>query len=417
MKKQIREVITHPLFSGSAIMILGSNSASGLNYLYHFIVAKLLIVPSLYGEVVSLISIIGLIGIIPAALNLVIVKEISSAKNESEVNNLIRWFKEKMFIAALIFSIIVLIFSPIISSFLNIDKGSYLIFVSIFIFFSLLTGFNRAILQGLLKFKEFVITLLFENGAKLILSVIFIYMGFKVEGPLLAFLIAGFLGWYLTVLFLKYKRVELSNFSPDVKSMLKFTIPVIIQTAAITSLYTTDVVLVKHYFSSHQAGIYGSLSVLGKIIFFATGPISSVMFPLVAKRKAKGEPYKKIFIYSFIMTSIFALFSLTVYWLFPEFIINLLYRKEYLEAKNLVVWFGIFISLFTLSSLLTNYNLSIGRTKVTLFPLIAAIAQIVMIVLFHQTLFTVIMISTVVTALLLTSLLIYSSYDRRRIAI
>lgn len=412
MKQYIDKLISNPLFSGSAIMIIGSNSANGLNYLYHFIVAKLLKEPSLYGELVSLISLIGLLGIIPAALNLVIVKEISSAKNDSEARHLIEWFKAKMFIIALIFSILTLIFSPIISSFLNINKGSYLLLVSLFILFSLQSGFNRSILQGILKFKEFIVTLLFENGIKLILSILLIYIGLKVYGALLAFLISGFLGWYLTNLFLRYKKAKLTDFSPHIKSMLKFALPVIIYSAAITSLYTTDVVLVKHYFSAHEAGIYASLSVLGKIIFFATGPISAVMFPLVSKRKSMGQPFKKIFIYSFIMTLIFAAGSLIVYWLFPEFIIRLLYRKEYLGAESLLVWFGIFISLFTLSSLLTNYNLSIGRIKVIFFPVIAALVQIIMIVLFHQTLFTIIIISIVITALLLLTLLIYLIFEK-----
>lgn len=413
MKKLINNFVSNPLFSGSAIMIIGSNSASGLNYLYHFISAKLLVEPTLYGELASLISLIGILGIIPGALSLVIVKEISSLKDESEISNLIRWFKAKIFVGALIFSTLIFIFFPFIESFLNINKGSYLIIVSLFVFFSLQSVFNRSILQGLLKFKEFVASILFENGVKLILTIFLIYIGFKVEGAMVAFLIAGFLGWLLTNIFLKDKKIIHSDFSPNVKSMLRFAVPVIIQSATITSLYTTDVLLVKHFFSSHDAGIYASLSTLGKIIFFATGPISTVMFPLVSKRKSSGEPFNKIFIYSFILTALFSTFSVFIYWLFPDVVIRLLYGAAYLEARSLVVWFGIFISLFSLSSLLINYNLSLGKIKVTLLPLFAAAIQIIMIVLFHQTLFTVILTSTIVTALLLISLLIYSSYESR----
>lgn len=409
MKKRINKIIGHPLFSGSAIMIFGSNSASGLNYLYHLITGRLL-GPSLYGELAALISTIGLLGIIPGAFNLVIVKQISSTKEGREVSNLIRWFKTKIFLVSLIFSIFVLISSPIISSYLRISRPSYFLIIAFFLLFSLQSGFNRSILQGLLKFKEMVISIIAENGAKLVLSIFLIYMGFQIEGALLAFLISSFLGLFVTYSFLKNNKASMANFSPDTNSMLVFTVPVIIQTIAVTSLYTTDVILVKHFFSSHDAGIYASLSTLAKIIFFATGPIGAVMFPLVSQRKAQGKDFRKIFNYSFLATGLFALGSLLIYWLVPNVVINLLYGSAYLEAERLLIWFGLFISLFTLSSLLISYNLSLGKTRVTFLPLFAATLQIMMIVLFHQTLFIVIIISASITALLLLSLLVYSSY-------
>lgn len=412
MKKRISLIINHPLFSGSTIVILGSNSASAINYVYHFLMGRLL-GPSSYGELASLISVIGLLGIIPGSINLVIVKQISAAKNESEINNLVGWFKKKIFISSLIFSIIVLIASPLIASFLNIHKVSYLIIIALSFLFSLQAGFYRAILQGLLKFKEMVISILAENSIKLILSIILILIGFRVGGAMLALLISIFLGWYITNLFLKRHSPKNPASLLNTKEMLKFTIPVAVQAFAITSLYTSDVILVKHFFPAHEAGIYAALSTLGKIIFFATSPINTVMFPLVSQRKSRGESYNKIFFYSFFITAFFSIMILTFYYLLPKLAINILFGGAYLEAYNLLFWFGVFMCLFTLSTLLVNYNLSLTRTKVTIFPMLAALSQIILIVIFHQSLFNVVLISIVITALLLASLLIYSSYGNK----
>lgn len=411
MKKYFKELVTHPLFSGSAIMFVGSNSVSFVNYLYHFIMGRMM-GPSGYGELASLISLIGLLGMIPASLSLAVIKYISSAKNHDEVGGLANWLKNKIFKTSLVFFIIILVLSPTISSFLNINKTSYIILLAISLLISFQSLLNRAILQGLLMFKEIVFSSFTENTMKLLISILLVYLGFQVSGVLLALVITAFFGWYITSLYLRKIGLKERNSSPDVKPMLFFTIPVLIQSISTTSIYSSDVILVKHFFSSYDAGIYAALSTLGKIIFFATGPINTVMFPLISKRKATGGPFKKIFIYSFVITSFFSVCCLLVYWLFPTLVIKLLYGNAYLEAKELVVWFGIFISLFTLASLFINYNLSIGRTWVTLLPFFAAIVQIFMISLFHQSLFTVIMISTIVTALLLASLLIYSSYER-----
>lgn len=412
MRKKIRLIITHPLFSGSTIMILGSNSASAVNYVYHFLMGRLL-GPSSYGELASLISVIGLLGVIPGSISLVIVKQVSEAKNESEINYLVGWFKKKIFILSLIFSISVLIASPLIASFLNIRKVSYLIIIALSLLFSLQSGFYRAILQGLLKFKEMVMSILAENGLKLILSVILVYMGLQVSGAIFALLISIFLGWYITNLFLKSYSPDDMTSALNTKKILKFAVPFIIQSFATTSLYTSDVILVKHFFPSYEAGIYAALSTLGKIIFFGSGPINTVMFPLVSQRKSRGESYSKIFSYSFLVTIIFAFIISIFYFLKPKLAINMLYGGAYLAADKLLIWFGIFMTLFTLSFLLINYNLSLSKTRVTVLPTIAAIAQIIFIIFFHQNLFTVIFISIVITSLLLITLLIYSSYGNK----
>ena len=408
--KKISNLINNPLFTGSMVMIIGSNLVNFLNYLYHLIIGRML-GPSDYGELAAIISLIGLLGIIPAPLGTSIIKYISSAKNNTESANMISWLKIKYFQGSFIFFVIVLVISPVMSSFLKIHNISYFILIAVSFLFSLQSGLNRSILQGLLRFKEMVITVLAENSTKLILSIGFVYLGFKVGGAIFALVVAALLGWYVTKQYLRYSKTRKPNFTPDIKSMLMFTIPVFIQNFATTSLYSSDVILVKHFFSSHDAGIYAALSTLGKIIFFAAGPIGAVMFPLVSKRSAKGENYKRVFKFSFVATVFLSGAILSVYLLFPSLAIQLLYGSLFLEASSLLLWFGIFITFFTLASLIINYTLSLGRTRVVIFPAIAAVFQIVLIWFFHDSLFSIILISILVNALLLVALLIYSIYS------
>lgn len=393
-------------------MVFGSNAVNFLNYLYHLIMGRML-GPANYGELASLISLIGLLGIIPGSISTSIIKYVSSARKDAEIDNMVSWLKAKILQASFIFFVIVLMVSPVISSFLNINNISYFILIAISFLFTLQAGLNRSILQGLLKFKEMVVTILLENSTKLILSIVLVYIGFQVGGAIFALSLSALFGWYVTNLFLRYHKVRSPNFTPDIKSMLGFTIPVLIQTVATTSLYSSDVILVKHFFTSYDAGIYASLSTLGKIIFFGAGPIGAVMFPMVSQRKAKGENYRKIFLLSFLATTFLAVAVLVIYSLVPKLAIRLLYGSAYLEAASLLVWFGVFVTLFTLSFLLISYGLSLGRTRIVVLPAIAAIAQILMIWFFHETLFMVISISIFVTSLLLLSLFIYSSYEKR----
>lgn len=413
MKRHIKNIIAHPLFSGSAFMVIGLNGANALNYAYHILMVKFLDDPTHYGELVALISLIGLLGIIPGSLNLVVIKYISSAKNDNEVKMLTEWFKDKILKISLAFFILIIALSPLITSFLHINKVWYVFLIGTSFLFSLPALLNRSILQGLLKFKEMIFSILIETGLKLILGVILVYLGFSVGGAMVGLIVALIIGWYISQIYVKKYMGNGNTLVPNIKSMALFALPVGIQSFAITSLYSSDIILVKHFFTSHEAGLYAALSTLGKIIFFGAGPISAVMFPLVSKKSSRGENYKKVFAYSFGAASLFAAFMLLIYWFFPGFIMTTLSKSSYFEAKDLLFWYGLFITLFTLSSILISYNLSLGKARVALLPLVAAFAQIILIWFYHQTLIMVITISILVTALLLFALLVYSSLSKR----
>lgn len=404
------EFTTHPLFAGSFIMIFGSNAVNFLNYVYHLIMGRLL-GPSNYGELAALFSLNGLLGIIPGSLSLVIIKYVSSSKTDEGIEDIVRWFNKKVFLSAISLFLLIVVLAPYISSFLNIQNYLLIILTGSVFLFSIPALFNRSVLQGLLRFKQMVISVLAETGLKLILGVLFVYLGFSVGGAVGALVVGGWAGWILSrmaiVDYIKKGQIRL----PQIKQFFLYSVPVLIQSVAMTSIYSTDLILVKHFFSPHEAGIYASLSTLGKIIFFGTGPIGAVMFPLVAKKQSRGENYVKIFNYSLFLTIVASLTILTIYWLFPEIVIKTLYGPLYLEGANLLVWFGIFTTLFTLSSLYVSYNLSMGKTKVVVIPSIVAILQIIGIWIYHYNLMIVIIISVFVNTLLLSLLLIYSSYE------
>ena len=344
-------------------------------------------------------------------MSLVIIKYVSSAKKREDEDEIIIWMKDKTLKIAISGFILIIIISPFAASFLHISKILYMILIAISFIFSLMTVANRSILQGLLRFKDMVISLLVEGLTKLALCGVLVYFGFAVGGAMIGWVISIIAGWYLTNLYIDKKKVKINKF--DAKPILLFAMPVLLQSISATSLYSSDLILVKHFFSSHDAGIYAALSTLGMIIFFATGPIGAVMFPFISQKSAAGSDYKKIFIFSFCATAFSAFCLLGIYWINPQFIVKLLYGSLYIEAANLLVWFSVFITLFTLSNLIITLNLSLGKTNVVIFPVVAASLQILGIYFYHNNLFQVIMVSILATALLLSFLLIYSSYGNK----
>ena len=410
--KRFRQIIAHPLFSGSAIMIGGSMTVNVVNYVYHLIVGRML-GPVNYGVLASLFSIMYIVGIVPTSTSVAIVKFISSGKDAREVATIYKSINRLVFTIAASLSILTVIISPFIANFLHIDNIFLIVLIAPVLFFSLVTLVNQATSQGLLKFMGFVLPNLVYSLVKISLGILFIVLGFSVFGAMGA-LVIGIIAAYLVSI--PYVRnivnIKIKDGGYNLKPFLKYSFPVLLQALAFTSLFTTDIILVKHFLSPFDAGIYAALSTLGKIIFFASSPISSVMFPVISGRNAKGEKYQKVFWASFFATLIISVVIVSFYYFFPNLAIGILYGSAYLSAKAGLIWMGMFVLIYTVSILLVNFSLSLGKTKVIIFPLTASILQVVFIWLFHNNIIQVIQISFLDSTLMFLGLVLYLGYNR-----
>lgn len=412
MKNYAKYLISHPLFSGSMVMIVGNNLANAFQYFFHLLMGRML-GPSDYAELVSIFSISALLGVVPFSLGLVIVKFISAEKNKNKIVNLASWVERRSFLFGLLVGTLVLVLSPFISNFLHISNTLLVSFVAPMFIVGIVTFFNRSTLQGLLKFKGLVANFVSEAALKLIFAVVLVLAGYRVFGALLGSLIAGSIALLMTRVMLKGYLGKVTK-RPDIASLIKYSIPVLLMTISVTSLYSMDLVLVKHYFPTFEAGIYSSLSTLGKIVFFGASPVFAVMFPLVSKRHARGESFRKIFLYSLAITLVVILGVLAVYGFLPELAISVLFGKDYLSGASLLFLFGIFVGILALSTLFLNFYVSLGKTKIVFAALVAAALQIAGIYFFHADLKTVILVSISSVSVLFLLLLLYSIYEAAR---
>jgi O-antigen/teichoic acid export membrane protein len=175
-----------------------------------------------------------------------------------------------------------------------------------------------------------------------------------------------------------------------------------------TSLISTDILLVKHFFDPLQAGVYAGLSLVGKVIFFFTAPIGSVMFPLIVKKHAKNESYNNIFKMAIAMVFIPSVFISLFFFLYPDLSISFFIKNEvYKSASALLGLFGVFITIYSLITLFVYYFLSIKKTNVCIPILLAAFSQLLLITLYHNSLFMVVVITLLVALILLVTLVIY----------
>jgi len=414
--KRIKSLLfKNQLITGSFVVMIGSLTAGFGNYLYHLLMGRML-GPADYGILASLVSLTYLFSIPVATLNLVVVRYVSALRGKEEfgmISYFYSWLNKKLVIFGLAGFLLLIIISPWIASFLHLGSTLLVLLVITSSLVGIYLAVNIATLQGFLRFGLMSILGVVQVVLKFGIAISLVYLGWKVLGAVSAILVSALISYLLTFFYVVrlFNKTKERRKIINTREIIGYAIPVFFSTLAFTSLYTTDIVLVRHFLSPQEAGFYASLAILGKIIFFASSPIVMVMFPMVSERHANGKKYGSLLNLSFALVLLVCLGISGVYFIFPELMVEILFGNQYLSAAPHLSLFAIFLSLYSLSSLLVNFYLSVKKVKIVILPAIAATTQVFLISFFHQSLSQVVWVSIAVLGLLLSGLLVYYFYN------
>lgn len=409
LRLSFKTFIKNPFFAGSLIMVIGTNLHNFGQFAFHFLAGRFLGRVQ-YGDLAVIISILGLVSLVQMSLGLTIVKFIAGERNKDKISNFSKWVYWWTVWVGAIIAILTLILTPLMIRFLNISYPLALYFLSPILLLYVLVNTGRSILQGTLAFGRYVISLVVEVGTKIVVTFILIFLGYRILGAVFGLIFGVLCSLVVTRASIAHYLSGRRGKRPNVAPLFRYSVPVFIQGLALTSMYSTDLILVKHFFSSDQAGIYASLAVLGRIVFFIGSPITNVMFPLVARKHSHGEPYHNIFYLSLVLVLCISLPIVLFYFLFPKIPLGILYGPQFLDGAPYLWWFGIFMGLLGASTLFVQFYLSIGKTKIVSLFVLAAVLQFILIWFIHPNLLSVIQVSIISAALLFLGFLIYFPY-------
>ncbi len=350
-------------------------------------------------------------------LQLVLVSMVSEAKglgDEGKIRLIFDYFLKRIFWTSLFLLIFFLLFSRQINSFFHFENRLYLILVVLLSTTYFFLIFFRSILQGSFTFRKFAASAFWEMSLRILVVVLVALLGFGLFGALGGFL-ASQLAVTLYTFFLLRPTLSTttSNSLLQSKTVLKVITPAAFMILGLTSFYTTDILLVRHYFPEqlfgNDASLYAALSTLGKIIFFANFGIASALLPVATERYARKERSLKIFGLSVALELVICSFFIATYFIAPKLLLTLLGQKDYLQASNLLGLFAVFISVHSLVYLISNYLFSTKRLLSVYIVFFFALLQVIGITILHNDLSQVIKVSTVTSIGLLFVLVLYFS--------
>ena len=388
------------LFKGSIILVITFGIFNVLNYFYHFSMIRKLSLAD-YGLLATLFAIIYIVSIFAESIQTILAKYAASENDGGKLKNLFRRSIKKatsfalLLFVAYVTSIFILKYGSIFlaSKFLSLPHGAALIleklgnlplglviFNGIIILGIFLSSVGRGIMQGKKMFGRLGISMIIEGVIKLVLGVLFVYLGWRVYGALLGPIIGAFVAFAYTLIAIApiRKMQEKRISTPEI---YKYSWPVFITTLTVLIFYNLDIIIANIVFDRDTVGLYAITALIAKTIFFVTQPINRAMFPLAAEQKlksAKKESYN-VLMWASISIFICVVAILAVIHLFPEFIILIATGKSLPSIESLLFYAAIGTSLLSFANTWILYQLSQGKVRhAALFPIFLVVEAILL---------------------------------------
>ena len=381
----LKKIFTSELGKGALVLFITINLFNFLNFLFHFSMGRML-GPEDYGILAVLMSLIYIYAIPTEAIQNIISRYTSRfnlKKEHGKIKFLLLKSLNKSFKISIILFLFLILIGIFLSLFLQINF--WLIFITnLFIFFSVSIPITRGVLQGRKKFSSLGINMVIEAILKLVFAISLVIFGLKVYGAITGALLGVFAGLIFSIYFnkdiLKTKEQKTSFDGIYLQS-----VPYFITIFVVFISLSLDIILAKRFFSPELAGQYAVLSMLGKMIFFGTFAISKTMFPLTSEKHDSNKDPSKLFKKSMLIIVLLCSFAVLIYGLFPKLVIMILYGNQYTSMAPFLIYSALALSFLALTNAVFMYSLSLNRLKkyyyLFLFPLI----QVILLVLFHNT--------------------------------
>lgn len=397
------------LIKAGIIFLIFSVVIAVFNYLYQFSMIRML-GPEDYGILGSLFAIIYLVTFSTSPINMVVSKTIAEhhLKNKEKIKFIYyNTFKKIIFIGLLILALYILA-SPFIASYMNIDDLPGVILVGVIAYFSLIAVLLTGTLNGMQKFVWQNISGLISTILKFSLAVLLVYLGFKVNGALTAIIIGILISLIVAYIPIKRELRKTKQKRINLKSMYYYAFPVFLSSVFFVLIITLDQILVKHFFSSEQAGIYAAAGMIAKMVWFGSSFLIGPLFPKVVELKSKGKDPSSLLTNSLIYISVLVVLGCLILFIAPNFIVRILSGHLYDSAIPLLGLFGVSLGIFSLLQIFMTYNLAAGKFKFIYIFALGILFEVIGIYLFHSTLGEVVKIVLITNVFLLICMILFN---------
>jgi O-antigen/teichoic acid export membrane protein len=260
-------------------------------------------------------------------------------------------------------------------------------------------GAKRGGLQGICSFSRLSWNFILEAAGKFVGAMLLIHFGFGVFGAVFAISLSVVLAYFFPAVPQELKvhaAAELpASFREGMQAIVFFTGQVVIN--------NVDILLVKHFFTADEAGLYAAIALVGRVIYFASWSVVSAMFPVSAGAKPKDENFSVLVVPLVIVLLITLVFVLGLA-TFPEPVLRAVFGPGFqigAGMDSLMSLYAAATGCYSLGVVLMAYEMSRKIANTGWMQLAVSGAIVLGINFFHSSLRVVVDVQLVLMVVLL----------------
>src|SRR5579862_1790095 len=395
------KALRHKLLGGSLTMLAGSGLVGVTNLIYNVATARLL-GPTGFAHATAVYTLLMLVSAITLSFQVVCAKYVASHEADHEKAVIFSRLHMQSWVAGIGLGLLLFLFNHSIRNYLNLPDPVLISLLALGTAFYIPLGVRRGYIQGIHAFKALSLNFMLEGLVRLGGAYLLIRLGLGVEGAVLASVIAVIASYFLAkpspgLTALRSTDVPIS-FGEGLQAIVFFSGQVIIN--------NFDIVLVKHFFTSDQAGIYAAVSLVGRLINMCAWSGVSTMFPVSAAARSSDREARPVLFLSLSMVFLILSVLILCLWAIPSFLWRTLFGSHF-ELGNygglaaLLILYAITTGIYSLSSVMITYEMSRKIANTSWVQMAFSGAFIVGICAFHRTLREVIFVQLILMVLLL----------------
>jgi O-antigen/teichoic acid export membrane protein len=398
------------------LFMLSVLAVNGGNYLYNLILGRIL-GPAQFADAAVLITFLLVLSFAAMTFQLVTAKFSVLFENDIFQSFISKVYKNALAVG-LAFGALIIIFAGALQNVFNTSSSNMFVVFGFGVPLYFLMSVNRGVFQGKKSFKNLSITYQTEMLSRLVITLGLILI-FDIKSSvviavgILASFVFGLFPFKYKNLFPKKALVLSQTHSKDIRHF--FIITAFYELTQII-INNSDILLVKHFFESYEAGLYASLALIGRIVYFIAWMFVMLLLPTVVELKKEGKKTAPIL---FKYVGYIAAISITIILVclaFPETIITLLFGDSYIAMAPLLWKYAIATSMFAISNIFAYYYLSLDKYVPVVISGVFGMLQMLLVIYFHDSLEQVVYMQIVAMLLLLVIQLIYFKYDSSKSA-
>lgn len=289
---------------------------------------------------------------------------------------------------------------PLTSSFLHSSSILPLLLFTPTIAFGILSCINEAYLRATRAFHLAAIAVVVEALARF--SLIWVFVIAKLP---LAVLSVPALAMGIYVAFLLFLVIRFTPKDEHTIPLREFRFPwTFFSLTALTGLssiafFSLDTVLAVHFLTSEEAGMYGLLGVLGKIMFFAGSLTAGFILPFISREEGQGQDSRSTFERLFMLTAALVIGAQLLVGIAIPLASDLIGSPKIIAIRNLLPIYGLGIMMYTLAQTIVSYYLAKREYIVAFISVALALVQVTLLWLVHDTLTHFVVVMTGVGAI------------------